>query len=123
MDNRTSGHIIKSGNTVLNFDTNPILNKILDMLYTHPGKIFRVDDFDIDVSINTYNQYTNYLIKEYSDIYRIYKGLSSVGIAYLPDATKIDSDSMLSKLYELKQYTDNMSKTIHDAIQAEIGSR
>jgi len=123
MDNRKSGHIIKTGNTVLNFDTNPILNKVLDMLYTHPGKIFRVDDFDVDVSLNTYNQYTNYLIKEYSDIYRIYKGLSSVGIAYLPDATNIDSDSILSKLYELKQYADNMSKTIHDVLQDEIGSR
>jgi len=123
MDNRTSGHIIKSGNWVLNLDTNPILNKILDMLYAHPGKIFRVDDFDVDVSINTYNQYTNYLIKEYDDIYRIYKGLSSVGIAYLPDTTNIDSDSMLSKLYELKQYADNMSKSIHDVLQDEIGSR
>ena len=89
MDNRTSGCIIKTGNTVLNFDTNPILN----------------------------------MIKKYDDIYRIYKGLSSVGIAYFPDATNIDSDLMLSKLYELKQYTDNMSETIHDAIQVEIGSR
>ena len=123
MDNRKSGHIIKTGNTSLNFDTNPILNKLLDMLYAHPGKVFRVDDFDIDVSINTYNQYTNFLIKEYNDIYRIYKGLSSVGIAYLPDATNIDSDSMLSKLYELKQYADNMSKTIHDVLQVGIGSR
>lgn len=116
-------HSIRSGNMSLNIDTNPILNKVLDMLYAHPGKVFCVDDFDIDVSINTYNQYTNFLIKEYGDIYRIYKGLSSVGIAYLPDATNIDSDSMLSKLYELKQYADSMSKTIHDVLQDDIGSR
>ena len=114
-------HSIRSGTSGLNFDTNQITKSILYTLHTHPGKIFSIDDFDMTGTKQTKTHYANFIVKYYKDIYRVCKGHTSVGIAYLPDTSKDDSNSILSKLYELEEHTENMSKTIHDAIQTELG--
>ena len=114
-------HSIRSGTSGLNFDTNPIIKGIVNTLHTHPGKIFRIDDFDVAGTERTKSQYANFIVKYYKDIYRVCKGHTSVGIAYLPDTSKDHSNSILSKLYELEEHTENMSKAIHDAIQIELG--
>ena len=114
-------HSIRSGNAGLNFDTNPIIKGIVNSLHTHPGKMFSIDDFDVDGTKQTKTHYVNFIVKYYKDIYRVCKGHTSVGIVYLPDTTKADSSSILSTLYELEEHTENMSKAIHDAIQTELG--
>lgn len=114
-------HSIRSGSGGLNFDTNQIVKGIVNTLHTHPGKMFSIDDFDVTGTERTKSQYANFIVKYYKDIYRVCKGHTSVGIAYLPNETKNDANSILSKLYELEEHTENMSKTIHDAIQTELG--
>lgn len=114
-------HSIRSGSAGLNFDTNQITKSILYTLHTHPGKIFSIDDFDVAGTKQTKTHYASFIVKYYKDIYRVCKGHTTVGIAYLPDETKADYNSILSKLYELEEHTENMSKAIHDTIQTELG--
>lgn len=114
-------HSIRSGTSGLNFDTNQIIKSILRTLHTHPGKIFSIGEFDVAGTERTKSQYVNLIVKHYKDIYHVYKGHTSVGIVYLPDTTKDNSNSILSTLYELEEHTKNMSKAIHDAIQTELG--